>query len=191
MSPRRLRGLSAACLLLVVVVVLAGCSNPDAPSKGKPTTTTTSTSSPANAGEPPAPTPPSPSLQAPADVQVTPSAALAAFSYLYSNWTYHTLTSNQRKLAAMSAGAARLAEQQAAASSQADITIARGYIWNSGEIISIAEDAAHPGTWAIVTREQTGGSTQYEGLPASYHVTLARLARISKGYTVLEWSPQN
>jgi len=129
--------------------------------------------------------------QAPAAVQRTPTAALTAFSRLYSNWTYRTLTADQRTLAAMSVGAARLAEQQAAASSRADTTIARGHIWNSGQIVSVAGDLAEPGTWAIVTREQTGGSTQYEGLPASFHVTLARLARVPGGYAVSEWLPQN
>jgi hypothetical protein len=125
------------------------------------------------------------------DMQSTPSAALAAFSHSYSNWTYRTLTSNQRGLAEMSVGSARLAEQQAAASSQADTTIVRGRIWNSGQIVSIAGDQAQPGMWAIVTREQTGGSSQYEGLPASFHVTLARLARVPGGYAVSEWLPQN
>ena len=125
------------------------------------------------------------------DVQSTPTAALTAFSRLYSNWTYRTLTSDQRGLAAMSVGAARLAEQQAAASSQADATIARGHIWNSGQIVSIASDLSQPGAWAVVTREQTGGSTQYEGLPASFHVTLARLAHVPGGYAVSEWLPQS
>ena len=91
----------------------------------------------------------------------------------------------------MSVGAARLAEQQAAASSEADTTIARGRIWNSGQIVSIAADVSRPGTWDIVTREQTGGSTEYEGLPAAYHVTLAQLARVPGGFAVSEWLPQS
>ncbi|HEX5308930.1 MAG TPA: hypothetical protein VFW38_07610 [Solirubrobacteraceae bacterium] len=185
MSSQRFRAVIAVCLL---ACLLAGCSNPDAPGKAPGTT---STSSPQNAGEPPSPAPASPTSQAPAGVQATPSAALEAFSRLYSNWTYGTLTRDQRRLVAMSVGAARLAEQQAAASSQADTTIKRGHIWNSGQIVSIASDLAQPGTWAIVTREQTGGSTQYEGLPASYHVTLARLAHVRGGYAVSEWLPQN
>jgi hypothetical protein len=187
MTTAGLRPLSAVCLL-VAVVVLAGCTNPDAPGAGP---TTSSTTSLQNGGEPPAPAPTSPASQAPVSVQATPSAALAAFSRLYSNWTYRTLTSDQRGLAAMSVGAARLAEQQAAASSQADTTIARGHIWNSGQIVSIAGNLAQHGTWVIVTHEQTGGSTQYEGLPASYHVTLARLARVPGGYAVSEWLPQS
>jgi pyruvate/2-oxoglutarate dehydrogenase complex dihydrolipoamide acyltransferase (E2) component len=187
MTSRPLRGPIAVCLLSGVLA-LAGCTNPDAPSAGPHTT---STASPQNAGEQPAPAPASPTAQEPADVQPTPAKALTGFSRLYSNWTYRTLTSDQRALAAMSVGAARLAEQQAEASSEADTTIARGRIWNSGQIVSIATDVSRPGTWDIVTREQTGGSTEYEGLPAAYHVTLARLARVPDGFAVSEWLPQS
>jgi hypothetical protein len=117
--------------------------------------------------------------------------ALAAFSGLYTNWTYRTLSSNQRTLAAMSVAAARLAEQQAAASSRADTTITRGHIYNQGQVVSVAPDLARPQTWVVVTREQTGGDTQYEGLPATYHVTLAQLAHVGGGYAVSQWSPEN
>ncbi len=182
-----MKGLILACLLLAAVA-LAGCTNPDAPSAGQGST---STASPQNPGEPPAPAPPSPAAQAPAGVQPTPAKALAAFAELYVNWTYRTLSSNQRALAAMSVAAARLAEQQAAASSQADTTITRGHIYNSGQISSIAPDLSQPDTWVIVTHEQTGGDTQYEGLPATYHVTLAQLASVPGGYAVSRWLPQN
>jgi hypothetical protein len=175
------------CLLLATVA-LAGCTNPDAPTAGQ---NTTSTVSPQNLGEPPAPAPLTPAAQAPAGVQPTPAKALAAFSQLYTNWTYRTLSSNQQTLAAMSVNPARLVEQQDAASSQADTTITRGHIYNTGQIISIAPDVAQPNTWVIVTREQTGGSTEYAGLPAAYHVTLAQLARVPGGYAVSQWLPQN
>jgi hypothetical protein len=181
-----MKGLIPICLLLAAVA-LAGCTNPDAPSSVQGT----SSASPQNPGESQAPAPPGPAAQAPAGVQPTPAKALAAFSQLYTNWTYHTLNSNQRTLAAMSVAAARLAEQQAAASSRADTTITRGHIYNHGQILSIAPDASRPGTWVIVTREQTGGDMQYEGLPASYHVTLAQLARVPGGYAVSQWLPQN
>jgi hypothetical protein len=180
------KGLIPLCLLLATMA-LAGCTNPDAPSSMQ----ATSTASPQNTGEPPAPAPSTPAAQTPAGVQPTPTKALAAFSGLYTNWTYRTLSSNQHRLAAMSVAAARLTEQQAATSSRADTTITRGHIYNSGEILSIAPDASTPGTWVIVTREQTGGDTQYEGLPATYHVTLAQLARIPGGYVVSQWLPQN
>jgi hypothetical protein len=128
-----MRGLIRVCPLLVAVTI-AGCTNPDAlaPSPG-----TTEGASPQNTGEPPAPSPPSPSTQAPTDVQGAPEKALAAFASLYVNWTYRTLSENQRELAAISVGAARLSEQQAAASSRADTAIAAGHIFNNGRLVSI------------------------------------------------------
>jgi hypothetical protein len=173
-------------VVLSAVVALPGCTNPDAPS-----TTTETATSPQNTGEPPAPPPPSSQAQGPADVQPTPVKALEAFARLYVNWTYRTLTGDQRQLAAMSVGAARLAERQAAASSQADTTIARGHIYNTGQILSVAPDLTAAGMWVVVTREQTGGSSEYQGLEAAYHVTLAKLARVQQGYVIESWLPQS
>ena len=172
--------------LLLTVVVVSGCENPDAP----PATSGAATSSPQNPGELPAPPPPSPASQSPAGVQPTPRRALEAFARLYVNWTYRTLTSNQRRLAAMSVGPARLAELQAAAASHADTTITRGQIYNTGRIVSVASDLSRAGMWVLVTREQTGGSSEYDGLQAAYHVTLARLASVPGGYVVESWLPQ-
>jgi hypothetical protein len=182
-----MKGLIPVCLLLATVT-LAGCTNPDATIAVQ---STRSSTSPQNVGEPAAPPPPSPAAQTPASVQPTPAKALIAFAELYVNWTYRTLTGDQRALAAMSVGAARLSERQAAASSQADTTISRGHIFNDGQVVSIARDLARPDTWVVVTREQTGGNTQYAGLPAAYHVTLAQLARVPGGYAVDLWSPQS
>ena len=148
-------------------------------------------SSPQNAGEPPAPPATAPGAQAPIAVKTTPSEAAAAFAALYVNWTYRTLVAHQRTLAAMSVGAARLSERQAAASSQGDTTIARGHIYNRGQIVSIAPDASRPGWWVIVTREQTGGNSQYEGLPAAYHVTTRAARNGPGGYAVEQWLPQS
>ena len=124
-------------------------------------------------------------------MQTTPQRALAAYATRYINWSYHTLTEDQHALARSSVGAARLAEQQAAAQSPNDTTIARGRVWNHGETISIAPDLGAAGTWVIVSREQTGGNTEYQGLPASYHVTLAKLAPVPGGYAVEQWLPQS
>ncbi len=80
---------------------------------------------------------------------------------------------------------------QAAASSRGDTTIARGHIYNRGQIVSIARDLTAADSWVIVTREQTGGDSQYEGLPAAYHVTIAQLAGVPGGYAVEQWLPQS
>jgi hypothetical protein len=182
---------SRRTLLLVAIAgasALAGCSNPDAPVASN---STTSAATPGNIGEPTASPVPSPASQAPSGVQATPQRALASYAGRYSNWSYQTLTADQEALARSSVGAARLTEQQAAAQSRNDTAIRRGHVWNRGQTISITPDLAAPGMWVVVTREKTGGNSEYEGLPASYHVTLAKLATVHGGYAVEEWLPQS
>lgn len=174
-------------LAVAVLFTATACSNPDATPIGQQQ----SASAPQNAGEAPAPAPPSPVGQTPADPKPRPQAALQEFAHVYINWSYRTLTHDQRTLVAKSVGPARLAEQQAAATSADDSTIQQGHIENTGTIVSITRDLIRPGLWVIVTREQTTGSTQYEGLPASYHVTLARLQHVRGGWAVEEWLPQS
>lgn len=187
MIVRRTRGALALGAVLAVGT-FAGCANPDAPSTAA---SRPATSSPQNEGEPRAPAAPSPAAQPPDGVKNSPVAAARAFAQLYVNWSYRTLSSNQRTLAAISVGAARLSERQAAAASARDSTIARAHVYNSGSVVSIAPDALRAGWWAILTREQTGGDQQYEGLPAAYHVTLAELTRVPGGYAVEQWLPQS
>jgi hypothetical protein len=175
-------------LILVAAGALVGCSNPDAP---RASSTAPSAATPGNAGEPSPPPPPSPASQAPFGVQPSPQRALADYANRYINWTYRTLTADQQQLACASVGAARLSEQQAAARSRNETEIARGQVWNRGQTISISQDLAAPGMWVLVTREQTGGNTEYEGLPASYHVTLVKLAAVPGGYAVEQWLPQS
>lgn len=175
--------------LAFAAAALVGCTNPDA-------ATTTARSAPTgasvqNAGEPTAPPARASRTQAPIGVQSTPNKAAAAFAALYINWSYRTLVANQRTLAAMAVGAARLSERQAAESAQHDATIARGHIYNRGQVVDVAPDALRSGWWAIVTREQTGGNSQYQGLPAAYHVTIAQLRSVRGGYAVEQWLPQS
>ena len=107
------------------------------------------------------------------------------------NWTWRTLAAHERELAALSVGPARLSEQQAAAAAVRDSTIAQSRVYNSGQIISIAPSRTNAQAVGVVTREQTGGNSQYDGLQASYHVTLAELAQLNNGgWTVSEWLPQ-
>ncbi len=188
MSPYRK---AFAAYLLLAAVALSGCSNPDAPGATGSARAASTAAAPGSPGEPAAPASPSASSQAPSRARSTPQAALAAYAQTYINWSYRTLSAEQRALAAMSVGAARLSERQAAAASRSDSTIARGHIYNSGRVASVAADATQPGRWVVVTLEQTGGSTQYEGLARAYHVTLAWLAAVPGGWAVSEWLPQS
>lgn len=187
--------------LIAAGAAIAGCgiSNPYQHAAGPTSSTSTSTSTasstaanPAqNPGELPAPPPPSASSQAPAKVQGTPEAAITQFATLYMNWTWQTLAAHQRELATLGVGPARLSEQQAASAATADTTIARSQVTNTGQIISIARNLTNPKQWVIVTREETGGNSQYDGLQASYHVTLAELAQLKNGgWAISKWQPQ-
>ncbi len=179
--------MSRALVILAVgcAAVLTGCSNPDI---SGPSTARVLTGSP---GEPPAPPAPSGSSQAPSGVHPTPQKALAEFARAYVNWDYRTLASDQRTLAAVSVGAARLSERQAAAQTGRDTTLARARVWNHGTVLMVAPDAAARGVWVIVTRERTGGSSEYVGLPAGYHVTLATVEKVPGGWAVSRWEPQS
>ena len=174
-------------LALAATVALTGCTNPYAASKATPRSS--ASTGVQNAGEPPAPAPASSSTQSPTDVQATPQSAIVQFADLYSNWTYRTLAREQLALAAMSTGAARLAERQAAGASESDSTIARARLSNQGQVLAVAPDLARAGWWIVATREQTSGSGEYEGLASSDHVTLVQLAHVNGGYTVTQWLP--
>ena len=127
----------------------------------------------------------------PSALAATPEQAIRQFALLYVNWTWRTLPTHLRQLAALSVGAARLAEQQAAAAEGRDSEITVTQVYNRGQIVSIAPSQAQPGEWVIVTREQTGGNAQYDGLQPSWHVTLAQLVHLPGGYSISQWLPQN
>jgi hypothetical protein len=185
----RLRRTCAAfALVSAAALTSAGCSNPDAPRDRSSAEEQSAISSP---GEPQSPPPPPASSYTAANAKRSPAEALASFAAIYVNWSYRNLVNNQRALAAMSVGAARTAELQAAARSAADTTITSARIANQGSVVSISSEQREPGTWVVVTRERTSGTGDYEGLPAAYHVTLARVTRLTHGYAVSEWLPQS
>jgi hypothetical protein len=184
--------------LIAACAAIAGCgiSNPYQHTTTSMSTSTSTANSPAanptqNPGEQPAPPPPSATSQEPTSVRSTPAGAITQFATLYMNWTWRTLAVHERELAQMSVGGARLSEQQAAAAATGDSTIAQSRVYNHGQIISIAPSRTNAKQWVVVTREQTGGNSQYDGLQASYHVTLAELAQLKDGgWTVSKWLPQ-
>ena len=58
-------------------------------------------------------------------------------------------------------------------------------------MLGVSPDLARSGWWVLVTREQTAGSGEYEGLAASDHVTLVQLAAVNGGWAVTQWLPQS
>jgi hypothetical protein len=130
------------------------------------------------------------SRQGGTDPASTAMQALERFAGLYVNWNYTTLIADERKLASLSVGPARLAEQQAAAAASADKTIARAQIYNSGTVVEIAQVSGENQRYVVVTHEQTGGAEQYAELQAAYHVTLASVQKLHTGFVVSRWEPQ-
>ncbi len=189
---------ASALAMLAVVVAISACGIGD-PYTHASTTTEPQHASRAgsgsaaqqNPGEAPAPPPPTPQSQAPNSPAATPAQAIRRFALLYINWTWRTLPTHLQQLAAVSVAAARLAEQQAAAAAGRDSELTATHVFNRGQIVSIAASQTQPDEWVIVTREQTGGNAQYDGLQPSWHVTLARLAHVSSGYSISQWLPQN
>ncbi len=182
---------------LAVLVAVGGCGISDPYTRAN-TTTSPRPVSPAagpaaaqNPGEPAAPAPPTAQSQAPSAPAATPEQAIRQFALLYVNWTWRTLAPHLRQLAAISVGPARLAEKQAAVAAGRDSEIAATHVYNRGQIVSIAPSRTQPGEWVVVTREQTGGNAQYDGLQASWHVTLAGLVHLQRGYSISQWLPQN
>ncbi len=173
---------------VAIVLGAGGCSDPYA---AKPEGAGTGASSVQNVGEPPAPAPRQDGAGGVLEPRATPELALRGFATLYSNWSYRTLARDQTVLASMSVGAARLAERQAAVSARADATLARARLGNRGVVVSVAADLARSGWWVVVTREQTTGGGEYEGLAPAMHVSLAQAVPVDGGWAVSQWLPQS
>ncbi|MDW5592958.1 hypothetical protein VSS74_01325 [Conexibacter stalactiti] len=127
-----------------------------------------------------------------ADAEPTPEAALRRYADLSINWTADTLADNQRALARISIGGARQTAFLAAERIDRDDTLRRSRVSSTGSVLSAAPGSASArGSWVVVTREQMVGRDAYRGLPATYHVTIAKLERRSVGWVVSSWAPQS
>jgi hypothetical protein len=89
-------------------------------------------------------------------------------------------------------GPARLAALQTAAALGGAGELLAHRVQNTGAVLAIAPgQGAARGRWVVVTQEQTTGTGAYAGLPSSLHVTLARVVRLSGGWVVDDWAPQD
>jgi predicted small lipoprotein YifL len=121
----------------------------------------------------------------------TARAAVLRYARLYIDWTAAALAGDQRRLARLSVGAARLTAQQQAATTGTDRTLRADHLANHGMVVSAAPGAGvERGRWVIVTREQTTGTGSYHDLPYQLHVTLATAIHTRRGWVISQWSPQ-
>ncbi|HXE43793.1 MAG TPA: hypothetical protein VN635_01210 [Conexibacter sp.] len=179
-------------LLALLAAGVAGCGVANPYAKSTPTLpSATTATSPANPGEGgpgtvPVAEPPASALAA------SPTAALAAFARGSVNWSWRTLAATDRALAAMSVGAARQRELQAAAQVAVDDTLQRARTTSSGTVVAVAPARGAPaGTYVVVTRQQLGvGSSDALATAPALHVALARAMRQGDGWVVSAWQPQ-
>jgi hypothetical protein len=187
-----------AALALTAAVALTGCASitdPAATSPPAPAHTTTTTADPVPAPERGG-TIPAPARQAQTQLakqagNASPQAALNRYASLWSDWTATTIVARQRQLAVISLGQARAQALQAAASFAHDHTLTKSHVANHGSVIAVTSSLITSGDWVIVTRESTTGQGDYQGLPATVHVTYAQLTHTPHGYVISQWSPQN
>ena len=127
---------------------------------------------------------------APLDPAASPQLAVERFANAYINWTWRTLPADQERLAASAVGEARAAELQARQQTARDTPLARGRIYNTGQIVGVTTvRGGATGEWVAVTREQTGGEGEYAELRPTLHVTLATVRRVPGGFAVSSWQP--
>jgi hypothetical protein len=122
-----------------------------------------------------------------------PAKAVQAFATVYINWTSTTVSSRLDALARLSVGAARSEVTLQAAEARRDYELKRSGVANSGTVEAVSPLAGHVDEYVVVTREQTTAtnSTQYQGLLPAWHVTLATVTRVTPGWAVSNWHPQN
>ncbi len=187
---------------LLLATAIGGCVSIHDPDANNPTPTTATSTSRQAAADPvpvnerggsiPTAARTAQSTLAPSATAATPQAALERYGTLWCNWTADHVISRQRELAAISLGQARAQALQAAVSLQADSTLSSSQVANSGEVVAIAPGLAGAAAgWVVVTRERTTGQGDYQGLPATLHVTYAQLTHTSAGFVVSLWAPQN
>jgi hypothetical protein len=120
----------------------------------------------------------------------SPERALRRYAVVYINWSAAQLTARERELADLSIGAARLTAQQTAAGTGLVSQLTEDHVSNRGDVVAISRaEGQAGGDWVVVTSEHTSGAGPYAGLPAGFHVTLARVTHLRAGWAVSSWRP--
>ncbi len=124
----------------------------------------------------------------------SPAQAVQVFAQAYINWTAATVARHLRVLAYVSVGQAHSAMSLAAAQTARDSDLHRGGIANSGVVEAIAPVTGERDVYAVVTRERTTATntSAYQGLSATWHVTLATVTQVDGGlWTLSGWQPES
>jgi hypothetical protein len=136
--------------------------------------------------------PPAPGRRHGSTLGSTPEAALTRFATFYANWTARTVAFRLERLSQLAIGDASVSLAETAERSRADKDMVVVGAYNRGSVASVARETGGSDVYIVVTYEESGAQGgDYEGLPASYRVTLAKVQEIDGGWTVSSWEPQS
>jgi hypothetical protein len=123
----------------------------------------------------------------------TPEQVVRRFAKAYINWTADSVERDMTELASTSIGQARSALQLAAAQTAGDYELKRGGIANSGTVEAVAPLPASHNQYVVVTRESTTATADaaYQGLRPAWHVAIATVAHLPRGWVLSGWQPES
>jgi hypothetical protein len=180
------------CLAAVVALALAGCSDLGAapPTISTMASTSSKLAQAQRTHEYPSSTAP---VQAMPPGDADPVRAIDAFASAYINWSWQTVASDMRALAAGSVDQARAVVALAAIDSARDYELRRGGIANSGSVQAIAPLRGARDRYVVVTLERTTATNTnaYQGLRPAWHVAIATVTKLGGGWVVSGWQPEN
>jgi hypothetical protein len=181
-TARRLSVVTVACIFMSGCAVLGRPSQPDPP----PSAIARAQSTHELASPRPRQTVANPGA-------ATPEEAVRRFATAYINWTADSVERDMTELASTSIGQARSALQLAAAQTAGDYELKRGGIANSGIVEALAPLPASHNQYVVVTRESTTATADaaYQGLRPAWHVAIATVAHLQRGWVLSGWQPES
>ena len=196
----RVRHVLCAAVVALLAVMLSGCAAiAGAPVASRSTTAPRAVTHIAMSGTVAradrtheVPTPARPERPA-GQAWATPEDAVRAFATAYVNWTAATVSARLRALARRSVGQARAALQLQAREVAADGELQRGRIANAGTVEAVGPITGARNRYAVVTRERTSAADDaaYRGLAPEWHVSVATVTRVGRGWVLSGWQSEN
>lgn len=118
---------------------------------------------------------------------------MRAFAAAYVNWTAATVSARLRALAHRSVGQARATLELQAREVAADAELRRGRIANAGSVEAVGPLTGRRDRYVVVTRERTSAADDaaYRGLAPEWHVSVATVRRVGRGWVLSGWQPES
>jgi hypothetical protein len=204
MTPSNARHLAVVACALLAAVAVPGCADPYADTRQPaPPTTPARTAPPAGELAPqqpdqrvrgderaPARSPSAPPAT-PARRSGDPATAVRDFCVQFVNWNWASSERQQRRLAALSAGALRRQYLASAQTAKFDQRLADDRMAMRGRLVAVQIDGHGPRRRGLcLARQEQLQNGRGELAGAQHAVYLAHLARLDGRWAITEWQPQ-